>query len=64
MPHKMNPITAERICGISRVIRAYVTPALENNPLWHERDLTNSSCEEDNLPRILHSNRLYPQSFN
>ncbi|MCE5214038.1 MAG: adenylosuccinate lyase [Methanobacterium sp.] len=53
MPHKMNPITAERICGISRVIRAYVIPALENNPLWHERDLTNSSCE-----RI-----IFPESF-
>lgn len=50
MPHKMNPITAERINGISRVIRAYVTPALENNPLWHERDLTNSSCERIILP--------------
>ena len=50
MPHKMNPITAERICGISRVIRAYVAPALENNPLWHERDLTNSSCERIILP--------------
>jgi len=50
MPHKMNPITAERICGVSRVIRAYVTPALENNPLWHERDLTNSSCERIILP--------------
>ncbi|MBY9000612.1 MAG: adenylosuccinate lyase, partial [Candidatus Heimdallarchaeota archaeon] len=45
MPHKMNPITAERICGISRVVRAYVAPALQNNPLWHERDLTNSSSE-------------------
>ena len=50
MPHKMNPITAERISGISRVIRAYVVPALENNPLWHERDLTNSSCERIILP--------------
>ncbi len=50
MPHKMNPITAERICGISRIIRAYVTPALENNPLWHERDLTNSSCERIMFP--------------
>jgi adenylosuccinate lyase len=50
MPHKMNPITAERICGISRVIRAYVAPALQNNPLWHERDLTNSSCERIILP--------------
>ncbi len=50
MPHKMNPITAERISGVSRVIRAYVIPALENNPLWHERDLTNSSCERIILP--------------
>ena len=50
MPHKMNPITAERICGISRVIRAYVAPALQNNPLWHERDLTNSSCERIIVP--------------
>jgi len=50
MPHKMNPITAERICGVSRVIRAYVAPALQNNPLWHERDLTNSSCERIILP--------------
>lgn len=50
MPHKMNPITAERICGVSRVIRAYVTPAMENNPLWHERDLTNSSCERIIFP--------------
>jgi len=50
MPHKMNPITAERICGISRVIRAYVIPALENNPLWHERDLTNSSSERIIFP--------------
>jgi len=50
MPHKMNPITAERICGISRVIRAYVAPTLQNNPLWHERDLTNSSCERIIIP--------------
>ncbi|AEG17145.1 adenylosuccinate lyase [Methanobacterium paludis] len=50
MPHKRNPITGERICGISRVIRAYVAPALQNNPLWHERDLTNSSCERIILP--------------
>lgn len=50
MPHKMNPITAERICGIARVIRSYVVAALENNPLWHERDLTNSSSERIILP--------------
>ncbi|MDD4594495.1 MAG: adenylosuccinate lyase [Methanobacteriaceae archaeon] len=50
MPHKMNPITAERICGISRIIRSYVVAAMENNPLWHERDLTNSSCERIMFP--------------
>ncbi|MDY9924208.1 adenylosuccinate lyase [Methanobacterium sp.] len=50
MPHKMNPITAERICGVSRVIKAYPAPALQNNALWHERDLTNSSSERIMLP--------------
>jgi adenylosuccinate lyase len=50
MPHKMNPITAERICGISRVVMGYVSTALQNNPLWHERDLTNSSAERIILP--------------
>lgn len=50
MPHKMNPITAERICGVSRVIKSYVNAAMENNPLWHERDLTNSSCERIIFP--------------
>ncbi|KZX11144.1 adenylosuccinate lyase [Methanobrevibacter filiformis] len=50
MPHKMNPITAERICGVSRVVRSYVIAAMENNPLWHERDLTNSSSERIMFP--------------
>lgn len=50
MPHKMNPITAERIGGVSRVVRSYVIAAMENNPLWHERDLTNSSCERIIFP--------------
>lgn len=50
MPHKMNPITAERICGVSRVVKAYTSPALQNNSLWHERDLTNSSSERIMLP--------------
>lgn len=50
MPHKMNPITAERICGVSRVVKSYVVAAMENNPLWHERDLTNSSCERIIFP--------------
>ncbi|MGB9845726.1 adenylosuccinate lyase [Methanothermobacter tenebrarum] len=50
MPHKMNPITAERICGLARVIRSHVITALENNLLWHERDLTNSSPERIIFP--------------
>ena len=50
MPHKMNPITAERICGVSRIVKSYVFAAMENNPLWHERDLTNSSCERIMFP--------------
>ncbi len=50
MPHKRNPITGERICGVSRVVKSYVNAALQNNPLWHERDLTNSSCERIILP--------------
>jgi adenylosuccinate lyase len=50
MPHKMNPITAERICGVSRVVRSYVVGTMENNPLWHERDLTNSSAERIMFP--------------
>jgi adenylosuccinate lyase len=50
MPHKMNPIYAERIGGISRVIKADAFASLENIPLWHERDLTNSSCERIIIP--------------
>lgn len=50
MPHKRNPILAERICGLSRVIRADAMASLDNIPLWHERDLTNSSCERIIIP--------------
>ncbi|MFH1055193.1 MAG: adenylosuccinate lyase [Candidatus Altiarchaeota archaeon] len=50
MPHKMNPIHAERICGVSRVIKADAMASLENIALWHERDLTNSSCERIIIP--------------
>ncbi len=50
MPHKRNPINSEQVCGIARVVRAYVEPALENNVLWDERDLTNSSCERIIIP--------------
>jgi adenylosuccinate lyase len=50
MPHKRNPITAERICGLARVVRATVVPALENVALWHERDISHSSVERILLP--------------
>ena len=45
MAHKRNPISAENVCGLARVVRGFVVPAFENVPLWHERDLTNSSAE-------------------
>ncbi len=45
MAHKRNPISAENVCGLARIVRGFVTPAFENVPLWHERDLTNSSAE-------------------
>ncbi|MGH9558111.1 MAG: adenylosuccinate lyase [Bryobacteraceae bacterium] len=45
MPHKRNPVTAEQICGLARVVRGNVTPAMENVALWHERDISHSSVE-------------------
>jgi adenylosuccinate lyase len=45
MPHKRNPILSENLCGLSRVVRAAVVPALENVALWHERDISHSSVE-------------------
>jgi adenylosuccinate lyase len=45
MPHKRNPVLAENITGLARMVRAYVTPALENVALWHERDISHSSVE-------------------
>ncbi len=50
MPHKRNPVKSEQVCGLARVIRAHVEPALLNNTLWDERDLTNSSCERIIIP--------------
>ncbi|MPW39636.1 adenylosuccinate lyase [Thermococcus sp. 101 C5] len=50
MPHKRNPIRCEKVSGLARVIYSNVIPALLNNPLWHERDLTNSSVERVILP--------------
>jgi adenylosuccinate lyase len=45
MPHKRNPVLSENVTGLARIVRAYVTPALENVVLWHERDISHSSVE-------------------
>jgi adenylosuccinate lyase len=50
MPHKRNPITAERICGLARVVRAAAQVGLENVALWHERDISHSSAERVVIP--------------
>ena len=47
MPHKKNPILSENLTGLSRMVRSYVTPALENMALWHERDISHSSVERN-----------------
>jgi adenylosuccinate lyase len=77
MPHKRNPIKSEQVCGLSRIIRAMVEPALMNNTLWDERDLTNSSCERVVFPEscvltdhiirltttIVQNLRFYPENI-
>jgi len=50
MPHKRNPITSERICGLARILRANLQAALENVALWHERDMSHSSVERVIIP--------------
>jgi adenylosuccinate lyase len=50
MPHKRNPILSERVAGLARVLRGYALTALENQPLWHERDISHSSAERVILP--------------
>jgi adenylosuccinate lyase len=50
MPHKRNPIVAERICGLARVVRAAAVVGLENVALWHERDISHSSAERVVVP--------------
>ncbi|MGQ9506332.1 MAG: adenylosuccinate lyase [Candidatus Bathycorpusculaceae bacterium] len=52
MPHKRNPETCERICGLARIVRSLVVPALENVVTWHERDLTQSSAERFIIPEV------------
>jgi adenylosuccinate lyase len=50
MPHKRNPILSERVAGLARVLRGYAHTAMENQPLWHERDISHSSAERVILP--------------
>ncbi|MDH4100682.1 MAG: adenylosuccinate lyase [Nitrospirota bacterium] len=50
MPHKRNPIASENICGLSRLVRSNAMAAIENIPLWHERDISHSSVERVILP--------------
>jgi adenylosuccinate lyase len=50
MPHKRNPIIGERLSGMARLVRGYAVAALENVPLWHERDISHSSAERVILP--------------
>ncbi len=50
MPHKRNPVVAERLCGLARIVRAAALVALENVALWHERDISHSSAERVVIP--------------
>lgn len=50
MPHKKNPISAENLCGIARVLRGNALASMENQPLWHERDISHSSVERIIMP--------------
>jgi len=50
MAHKRNPVTAENVCGLARIVRGFTVPAHESAILWHERDLTNSSAERFYVP--------------
>ncbi|MBI3615796.1 MAG: adenylosuccinate lyase [Candidatus Omnitrophica bacterium] len=74
MPHKRNPVSCERVSGMSRLLRSYAMASLENIPLWHERDISHSSVERVILPdatclldfmllemaRILKGMKVYP----
>jgi len=50
MPHKKNPISSENLCGLARVVRSNSFAAMENIPLWHERDISHSSAERIIFP--------------
>ncbi|KUK14628.1 MAG: adenylosuccinate lyase [bacterium] len=51
MPHKRNPVLCERLCGLSRLLRGFLSPSFENIALWHERDISHSSFERFSLPQ-------------
>jgi len=77
MPHKTNPILSENLTGLSRLVRSYVIPALENITLWHERDISHSSVERNigpdsnitldfalfRLKNILKNMNVYPKKM-
>ncbi len=77
MPHKRNPILSENLTGLSRMVRSYVIPALENISLWHERDISHSSVERNigpdatttldfalnRLKNILENMNVYPKNI-
>jgi adenylosuccinate lyase len=52
MPHKRDPETCEKVCGLAKIMRSLVVPALENVPTWHERDMTQSSAERFIIPEV------------
>ena len=54
MPHKRNPITCERLCGMARLLRGYAAATLEDIALWHDRDISHSSVERVAVPDALH----------
>jgi len=77
MPHKRNPVICERICGMARILRANAVAALENVPMWHERDISHSSVERVILPdsttvlhymlvkfqEVVRGMRVYPENM-
>jgi adenylosuccinate lyase len=77
MPHKRNPVLTENLVGLSRMVRAYVTPALEDVTLWHERDISHSSVERmigpdatvtldfalDRLASVIEKLLVYPEAM-
>jgi adenylosuccinate lyase len=64
MPHKRNPVLSENLCGLARLVRAAVVPALENVTLWHERDISHSSVERGIGPDgMMQKLTIYPEQM-